>query len=120
MNWIEYLNGKGDTYYAELRRKHGHCEPYDVKYVGLGNEMWGPWQIGQLSALEYAQKARRWAKAIKLIDPSIKLVSCGKEGNDEVSCEVRVGTTESRANDLWAATNFQHSGTGSCFESWST
>ena len=104
MYWVEYLNGKGDTHYAELRRKHGHPEPYNVKYIGLGStsatvvtlpeadrdpssadEIWGPWQIGQLSAIEYAQKARRWAKAIKLIDPNIKLVSCGKEGNDEVS-----------------------------------
>lgn len=45
----------------------------------------GDWQIGQLSALEYAHKARRWAKALKLISPQVQLVSCGKEGNDEVS-----------------------------------
>jgi alpha-N-arabinofuranosidase len=41
--WLEYCNGDKDTYYAELRRRNGHAEPYNVKYWALGNEMWGPW-----------------------------------------------------------------------------
>jgi len=48
--WVEYCNGTGDTYWTDLRRKNGHEEPYNVKYCGLGNEMYGEWQIGALSA----------------------------------------------------------------------
>ena len=39
--WVEYCNGTGNTYWANLRREHGHAEPYNVRYWGLGNEMYG-------------------------------------------------------------------------------
>ena len=42
--------------------------------------MWGPWQVGQMSKEAYADKAYQWAKALKLLDPSLKLILCGKEG----------------------------------------
>ena len=48
--WVEYCNGTGNTYWANLRRQNGHAEPYGVKYWGLGNEMYGRWQIGILDA----------------------------------------------------------------------
>ncbi|KAH8156289.1 hypothetical protein CIB48_g11958 [Xylaria polymorpha] len=35
--WVEYCNGTRDTYYANLRRAHGHAAPYCVKYWALGN-----------------------------------------------------------------------------------
>ena len=28
--WVEYCNGTKDTYYANLRRKNGREEPYNV------------------------------------------------------------------------------------------
>ena len=80
LGWVEYCNGTNDTYYANLRRKNGHEEPYGVKYWALGNEMWGDWQVCQMSDGAYADKAWQWAKALKLLDPTIKLVLCGKEG----------------------------------------
>ncbi|KAJ2896810.1 glycoside hydrolase family 51 protein [Zalerion maritima] len=78
--WVEYCNGSKNTYYADLRRKNGRQEPYNVKYWALGNEMWGPWQVEQHSKEDYAKKAIQWAKAIKLLDPSVKLILCGKDG----------------------------------------
>lgn len=78
--WVEYCNGVGDTYWANLRRKNGHEEPYRVKYWGLGNEMYGGWQIGALPAEEYVRKAIEFAKVMKLTDPGIQLVSCGRNG----------------------------------------
>lgn len=81
--WVEYCNGSDDTYWSNLRRQHGYEEPFGVKYWGLGNEMWGPWQIGALSAEDYVRKAREFAKVMKLTDPSIALVSCGKDGWSE-------------------------------------
>lgn len=32
-----------------------------------------------MKAEDYAEKARRWAHGLKLVDPTIKLVSCGHE-----------------------------------------
>lgn len=102
LNWIEYCNGTGDTYWANLRRKHtGKDEAHavrlltfqyfletalmvpsmqQVKYWGLGNEVWGEWQVGQQTAEDYATKARQWAHAIKLIDPTVTLIVCGETG----------------------------------------
>ncbi|RDB15655.1 putative alpha-L-arabinofuranosidase C [Hypsizygus marmoreus] len=78
--WVEYCNSSSNTYYANLRRKNGHPEPYGVKYWALGNEVWGPWQVGQMESQDYAKKAFQWAKALKLLDPDIKLISCGETG----------------------------------------
>ncbi|KAK9454984.1 glycoside hydrolase superfamily [Dipodascopsis uninucleata] len=78
--WVEYCNSDKNTYYANLRRKNGHDKPYGVKYWSLGNEVWGPWQVGQMTAEDYGKKAFQWAKALKLLDPNIKLVGCGSMG----------------------------------------
>ena len=48
-----------NTYYADLRRKNGAKDPFNVKLWCLGNEMDGPWQIGHKTAEEYARIAQR-------------------------------------------------------------
>jgi alpha-N-arabinofuranosidase len=78
--WVEYCNGAGSTAWAQRRRDNGHPEPYGVRYWGLGNEMYGDWQVGAVSAEEYVRTATRWARAIKMLDPQAKLVSCGMNG----------------------------------------
>jgi alpha-N-arabinofuranosidase len=78
--WIEYCNGTRDTEWTRRRREGGRAEPYRVRYWGLGNEMYGDWQVGAMSAEEYVREATRWARAIKMLDPQAELVSCGKNG----------------------------------------
>jgi alpha-N-arabinofuranosidase len=80
LSWVEYCNSAAKSYWADRRRENGRAEPYGVPYWGLGNEIYGDWQVGQLSADEYVKTASRWAKAIRRLDPSIKLVSCGMNG----------------------------------------
>jgi alpha-N-arabinofuranosidase len=75
--WVEYCNVKEGPYYAELRRKHGHPEPYNVKYWSLGNEMDGPWQMGHLNAVDYGKKALEAAKLMIRTSPEIKLIATG-------------------------------------------
>ncbi len=78
--WVEYANSTGDTHWANLRRKHGFDQPHRVTYWGLGNEMYGGWQIGALEAQDYVKKARAFAMVMKRTDPRIVLVSCGQNG----------------------------------------
>src|SRR5215212_6730815 len=78
--WVEYCNGIGNTYWANLRRQNGHEEPYNVRYWGLGNELYGGWQLGASTADDYVKKGREFAKVMKLTDPSIELISCGQVG----------------------------------------
>ena len=81
--WVEYCNGTGNTSWANLRRQHGHPEPYKVRYWGLGNEMYGSWQIGNMNAHDYVKKARAFAMVMKRTDPSIELIGCGQNGWSE-------------------------------------
>jgi len=75
--WVEYCNVKEGPYYAELRKKHGFTEPYDVKYWSLGNEMDGEWQMGHLNAEDYSKKALEAAKLMRLTSPDKKLIAAG-------------------------------------------
>jgi len=77
---VEYCNAPLGTELADQRAKNGHRDPYDVKYWCLGNEMDGPWQMGALSAEQYALKAREAAKLMRAQDPSIKTILCGSSG----------------------------------------
>jgi len=76
-NLLEYCNHSSGTYYSDLRRAHGVENPHNIKVWCLGNEMDGEWQIGHKTPGEYGRLAAETAKAMKLIDPSIALVSCG-------------------------------------------
>ncbi|MFF0345796.1 alpha-L-arabinofuranosidase C-terminal domain-containing protein [Kribbella sp. NPDC004875] len=75
--WVEYCNGTGDSVYANLRRSHGYDEPFNVRYWQIGNEEWGPWELGQLGPQDNAVRCREWAKAIKRIDPTLKVLAIG-------------------------------------------
>jgi alpha-N-arabinofuranosidase len=75
--WVEYCNGAAGTHYADLRVRNGSDEPFGVRYWGLGNEAFGFWQIGQMSANEYALRAREFGKIMRLTDPNISLIACG-------------------------------------------
>ena len=76
-HWVEYCNEPRHTYWADQRRKNGREEPYKVKYWALGNEIDGPWQLGNKSAEEYSKFALETAKAMRLVDRDIKLVGSG-------------------------------------------
>lgn len=76
-NLLEYCNYPSGTKYSDLRIKHGYKEPHNIKVWCLGNEMDGPWQLGHKTMEEYGRLAEETAKAMKLIDPAVELVSCG-------------------------------------------
>jgi alpha-L-arabinofuranosidase len=76
-HWVEYTNESRHTYWADQRRKNGRDEPYNVKYWGLGNEIDGGWQLGHKNAEDYSKFALEAAKAMRLVDPSIKLIASG-------------------------------------------
>jgi len=76
-NFLEYVNHPGGSYWSDLRRKNGRDKPWGVKLWCLGNEMDGPWQVGQKTAAEYGRIARETAKAMRAFDKDLELVVCG-------------------------------------------
>lgn len=81
VHYLEYCNFQAGTTYSDKRKKNGHAEPYGVKTWCLGNEMDGMWQLGHKNAEDYGKLARETAKAMKVLDPSVELVSCGSSLN---------------------------------------
>ena len=78
--YVEYCNLDRGTRWSELRRSHGYDRPHNVRYWCLGNEMDGPWQIGQLQARAYGRKARDAAQQMRVIDRHLQLIACGSSG----------------------------------------
>jgi alpha-N-arabinofuranosidase len=75
--WVEYTNEARPTFWADERRRNGREAPYKVRYWALGNEIDGPWQLGHKTAEEYARVALEAAKAMRAVDPDIRLVASG-------------------------------------------
>lgn len=79
-HWLEYCNSNRNTYYAQLRRQYGHTDPYRVKIWGIGNELYGRWQIGFcVDGAECARRTVEFANEMKAVDPEIKLIAVGCE-----------------------------------------
>lgn len=82
VSFVEYCNIPEGTFYSDMRKAHGVKNPYGIHTWCLGNEMDGDWQIGHKTAEEYGRLAQETAKAMKQVDSSIKLVSCGSSKSD--------------------------------------
>jgi len=74
---LEYCNFRGRSAWSDLRRSHGRSEPYDIGLWCLGNEVDGPWQVAKRSPADYAWLANETAKAMKLLDPRVRISACG-------------------------------------------
>jgi alpha-N-arabinofuranosidase len=77
-SWVEYCNGTDDSYWANLRRKHGYEKPFNVKYWGIGNEEYAATDVGKdQNVVKYIEDAWMFVKMMKLQDPGIKLTLVG-------------------------------------------
>jgi alpha-N-arabinofuranosidase len=81
-NVVEYCNHKSGSYWSELRIRNGAKNPFNIKLWCLGNEMDGPWQMGQKTAYEYGRTANEAAKVMKWVDPDIEVVACGSSAHE--------------------------------------
>ncbi|MGQ7946103.1 alpha-L-arabinofuranosidase C-terminal domain-containing protein [Flavobacterium sp. WC2509] len=66
LDLIEFANGAETTEWGKLRANMGHPKPFNLKYIGVGNEQWGP---------EYIERYKVFAAAIKSKYPNMIIVS---------------------------------------------
>jgi len=66
LDLIEFANGSVDTPWGKVRSDMGHPEPFHLKYIGVGNEQWGP---------DYIERYKVFNDAIKEQYPDIIIVS---------------------------------------------
>ena len=62
---IEFANGDTSTTWGKLRADMGHPEPFNLKFLGIGNEQWGP---------EYPERLKPFVEALRKAHPEIKIV----------------------------------------------
>ncbi len=74
---VEYVNGAVTTPMGRLRAANGHPQAYRVKFWGIGNEPWGEWQLGFMPVAQFELKYNLFAKAMRKVDPTIKLIAPG-------------------------------------------
>lgn len=74
---IEYLNGPVTSEWGRKRAENGHPEPYNVKYIEVGNEevIWGDIREDYE---KYTHDFNRIYEAISAKDPNVKLI-CGAQ-----------------------------------------
>jgi len=60
-----------------VRAGNGHKKPYAVRWWGIGNEMYGPWQLGFMALNHYILKHNETVMRMRVVDPSIKVVGVG-------------------------------------------
>lgn len=79
MDLIEFANGPVTSTWGAKRAAMGHPAPFNLKYLGIGNEQWGE---------EYFERYQVFAKAIRAKYPDIKLVSGSGPGVDDKSWQL--------------------------------
>lgn len=83
LRWLDHCNGTATTADVEERRRLGREEPWQVRYWGIGNETWGHWEAGRMSASRYADVLDNWADFFKRNDPSARIIGVGSSGADD-------------------------------------
>ena len=74
---VRYLNAPASTRLGALRARNGHPRPYHVKFWNIGNEPYGPWELGHTSLKDYVWKNNEFARAMRRADPHIVLLASG-------------------------------------------
>jgi len=72
-DWVEYCNIENEGLYAKLRIENGAKDSYKVKYWSIGNENYGPWEMGAKSTDEWGRFVLEAAKMMKRVDSEIEL-----------------------------------------------
>ncbi len=68
---IEFANGDITTTWGKVRAEMGHPEPFNMKFIGIGNEQWGE---------EYPERLKPFVDALRKAHPEILIV--GSSGPD--------------------------------------
>ena len=70
VGWVAYCNAT-EGKFAELRKKNGHPEPFNVKFWSVGNERYDK---------AYIHRVRDTAKTMKKLYPNVQITCSGSQG----------------------------------------
>ncbi|MHB9295288.1 alpha-L-arabinofuranosidase [Pillotina sp. SPG140] len=97
--WVEYVNCDGISPMAELRKKNGRADPWNIKFWGIGNESWGCG--GNMTPEFYADNYRRYAVYARNYGTPLYKIACGPNNDDyHWTTVVMEKTCSERGNSL--------------------
>lgn len=70
LDLIEFANGGTDTEWGRVRAEMGHYEPFNLEYLGVGNEQWEDTEKGN----EFYKRFELFEKRIHEKYPAIKII----------------------------------------------
>jgi len=73
LDLIEFANGAVTTKWGKLRAEMGHPAPFNLKFLAVGNEQWGP---------EYCERLEVFVKAIRKAYPEMKIIGGSGPGSE--------------------------------------
>jgi alpha-N-arabinofuranosidase len=77
-DWLQYMTEPADSALGRQRAANGHPQPYEVPFVGIGNETWGCG--GNMTASYYADVYRLYASALR--SPGRQLIASDANSDD--------------------------------------
>ncbi len=77
-DWLQYMTEPADSALGSQRAANGHPKPYEVSFVGIGNETWGCG--GNMTATHYADVYRAYVSALRA--PSRQLIASDANSDD--------------------------------------
>ncbi len=76
--WLQYMTEPADSALGAQRAANGHPQPYEVPFVGIGNETWGCG--GNMTASYYANVYRTYVSALRA--PGRQLIASDANSDD--------------------------------------
>ncbi len=80
LDLIEFANGDTTTTWGRKRAEMGHPAPFNLKFIGVGNEQWGEF---------YFARMQKFVDAIRAKHPEIKII--GTSGPDSEGTNFNLG-----------------------------
>jgi alpha-N-arabinofuranosidase len=74
LDLVEFANGPVTSIWGDRRAAMGHAAPFNLKYLGVGNEQWGE---------QYFERYAVFYKALKARYPDLKLVTTSGPGVED-------------------------------------
>ena len=73
LDLIEFANGSPESEWGRVRTEMGHPEPFNLKYIAIGNEQWGE---------EYVVRLKPFVEAIRKQYPDMMIIGGSGPGSE--------------------------------------
>lgn len=74
LDLVEFANGPADSKWGKVRAEMGHPEPFNLKFLGIGNEQWDYDEKHGGPNNAFTDRLKKFSDAIRKAYPELKLI----------------------------------------------